>query len=203
MRIEWKLSTDRDEVVARVAKMGKQRRTLQRDRLRVVLLAGDGDEDGRELFREQIAERVGRSRQFVDQWVGRYRTGGLDAIVARKQPGRAPRLTATQDERLRAILDGGARPQDKVCTLRGSDVRRIIEAEFGVVYTAGGIYDVLRRLDYSSLKPRPRHRKNDPAKAARFEQQAPFLRSGRGRPTRASGYAGSSATRPASASRGR
>ena len=177
MRIEWKSSTDRDEVVARIAKSTKQRRTLQRDRLRVVLLAGDGDEAGRELFREQIAERVGgRSRQFVDQWVGRYRTGGLDAVVAKKQPGRAPKLTAAQDERLKAILDGGPRPADKVCTLRGRDVRRIVEAEFGVVYTAGGIYDVLRRLDYSSLKPRPRHRKNDPVEAARFEQRAPFLR---------------------------
>jgi len=47
-----------------------------------------------------------------------------------------------------------------------------------VVYTANGIYDVLRRLDYSSLKPRPRHRKNDPEKAAEFvEHSAPFLRS--------------------------
>lgn len=176
MRIEWKSPMDRDEVVTRIAEADKQRRALQRDRLRVVLLAGDGDEAGRELFREQIAQRTRRSRQFVDQWVGRYRTGGLDAIAARKQPGRAPRLTAAQDERLKAILDGGPRPQDKVCTLRGRDVRRIVEAEFGVVYTAGGIYDVLRRPDYSSLKPRPRHRKNDPAKAAQFQEQAPFLR---------------------------
>ncbi len=176
MRIEWKSPTDRDEVVTRIAKAGKQRRTLQRDRLRVVLLAGDGDAEGRELFREEIAERVRRSRQFVDQWVGRYRTGGLDAIVAKKQPGRSPRLTTTQDEQLKAILDGGPRPEDKVCTLRGRDVRRIVEAEFGVVYTAGGIYDVLRRLDYSSLKPRPHHCKNDPEKAAQFEAQAPFLR---------------------------
>ena len=176
MRIEWKSPADRDEVMRRIAKAGKQRRTLQRDRLRVVLLAGDGDETGRELFREQIAERVRRSRQFVDQWVGRYRAGGLDALVAKKQPGRAPKLTAAQDERLKAILDGGPRPGDKVCTLRGSDVRRIVEAEFGVVYTAGGIYDVLCRLDYSSLKPRPRHRKNDPVKAAQFKEQAPFLR---------------------------
>ena len=124
---------------------------------------------GRELFREQIAERVGgRSRQFV-KWVGRYRTGGLDAVVA--QPGRAPKLTAAKTA-AQAILDGGPRPADKAhyaaATSAGS-------SKFGVVYTAGGIYDVLRRLDYSSLKPRPR-RKNDPVEAARFEQRAPFLR---------------------------
>jgi transposase len=183
MRIEWKSPTDRDEVVARIARASKQRRTLQRDRLRVVLLAGDGDDAGRELSREQIAERVGRSRQFVDQWVTRYRKGGLGAIAAKKQPGRSPKLTPVQDEQLKAILDGGPRPADKVCTLRGRDVRRIVEAEFGVAYTAGGIYDVLRRLDYSSLKPRPRHRKNDPVRAAQFERQAPFLRGRSSEPT--------------------
>ena len=54
---------------------------------------------------------------------------------------------------------------------------RIIEKEFGVVHTLGGIYDVLRRLGYSSLVPRPRHRKNDPAALQRFTStDAPFLR---------------------------
>lgn len=175
MRIEWKSPTDRDEVLARLAKATKQRNTLQRDRLRVVLLAGDGDERGQELFREQIAERVGRSRQFVDEWVGRYRRIGLDAIVAKKQPGRAPKLSKEQEILLKARLDAGPLPEDKVCTFRGRDIRRIVETEFGVVYTANGIYDVLARLDYSSLKPRPRHRKNDPQKAAEFVQSAPFL----------------------------
>lgn len=176
MRIAWKSPADRDQVAAGIAKAARQRKTLQRDRLRVVLLAGDGDEEGGELSRDQIAARVGRSRQFVDQWVGRYRKGGLDAMAAKKQPGRAPKLTPEQDEQLKARLDAGPLRSDHVCTLRGRDVRRIVEAEFGVVYTPGGIYDVLRRLDYSSLKPRPRHRKNDPAKAAAFEGQAPFLR---------------------------
>jgi transposase len=175
MRIEWKSPADRDEVVARIQKATKQRKTLQRDRLRVVLLAGDGDEAGRELSREQIAGRVGRSRQFVDQWVKRYRHGGPDAMIARKQPGRTPKLTGEQDQWLRERLDAGPLSADRVCTLRGRDVRRIVEAEFGVVYTANGVYDLLKRLDYSSLKPRPRHRKNDPEQAAKFVRDAPFL----------------------------
>ena len=176
MRIVWKTSADRGELVGRIEKAKKQRRALQRDRLTVVLLAGDGDESGRELFREQIAARTRRSRQFVDEWVGRYRRGGLDAMNAKKQPGRVAKLTAEQDQKLKAILDAGPRPADKVCTLRGRDVRRIVEAEFGVLYTENGVYDLLRRLDYASLKPRPRHRRNDPEKAAQFERDAPLLR---------------------------
>ena len=44
------------------------------------------------------------------------------------------------------------------------------------MHTLGGIYDVLRRLGYSGLVPRPRHRKNDPAAMERFErEEAPLL----------------------------
>ena len=143
----------------------------QRDRYRAVLLAMDG------LEGDDIALRLGRSPRFVDEWVGRYRRGGLAALRPRKQPGRRPKLTPEQEEHLKARLDAGPRDSDGVCTLRGRDVCRIIEAEFGVVHTLGGIYDVLRRLGYSSLVPRPRHRKNDPAAMQKFEREdAPLLR---------------------------
>ena len=141
----------------------------QRDRYRCVLLAMD------DLEGDEIAECVGRSPRFVDEWVGRYRSGGIVALVPRKQPGRKPKLTAKQEKKLKARLDAGPREEDGVCTLRGKDICRIIEEEFGVVHTLGGIYDVLKRLGYSSLMPRPRHRKNDPAAMEAFEKDTPLL----------------------------
>jgi len=144
----------------------------QRDRYRAVLLAVGGG-----LAGDEIARRLGRSPRFVDKWLARYRRGGLAALVPRRQPGRAPKLTPQQEQRLRARLDAGPRDCDGgVCTLRGRDICRIIEREFDVVHTLGGIYRVLRRLGYSSLVPRPRHRKNDPAAMGRFEREdAPLL----------------------------
>jgi putative transposase len=145
----------------------------QRDRYRAVLLAMEG------LEGDEVAARVGRSPRFVDEWAGRYRKGGLDALVPKRQPGRPPKLTPHQEAALRARLDAGPRDTDGVCTLRGKDVCRIIEQEFGVVHTLGGIYDVLRRLGYSSLVPRPRHRKNDPQAVRRFaDERAPLLPGG-------------------------
>jgi transposase len=142
----------------------------QRDRYRAVLLAMD------DLEGDDIALRLGRSPRFVDEWAGRYRRGGIAALRPKRQPGRRPKLTAGQEEQLKARLDAGPRDSDGVCTLRGRDVCRIIEQEFGVVHTPGGIYDVLRRLGYSSLVPRPRHRKNDPAAMEKFEREdAPLL----------------------------
>jgi transposase len=148
----------------------------QRDRYRAVLLAMDG------LEGDAIAEMTGRSPRFVDEWAARYRRGGLAALRPRKRPGRPPKLTPDQEAKLRARLDAAARDgppvADGVCTLRGRDVCRIVEQEFGVVHTLGGIYDVLRRLGYSSLVPRPRHRKNDPAAVAAFADDRAPLSSG-------------------------
>ena len=142
----------------------------QRDRYRVVLLAMD-DIEG-----DEIASQLARSPRFVYEWAARYRKGGLDALRPRKQSGRPPKLTAEQTEQLRRRLDAGPRAGDGgVCTLRGKDVCRIIEREFNVVHTLGGIYDVLRRIGYCSLVPRPRHRKSDPATVAQFQADAPLF----------------------------
>jgi transposase len=152
-------------------RMTREPNAKQRDRYRAVLLAMDG------LEGDEIAGRIGRSPRFVDEWAGRYRRGGIDALVPKKQPGRPPKLTAEQERLLKARLDAGPRDGDGACALRGRDVCRIVEREFGVVHTVGGIYDVLRRLGYSSLVPRPRHRKNDPDAVRRFvERDAPLLR---------------------------
>lgn len=159
-----------DDRVLLQERMTRECNARQRDRYRAVLLAMDG------LEGDEIAERVGRSPRFVDEWASRYRKGGVDALLPKKQPGRPPKLTAEQERLLKLRLDAGPRESDGVCTLRGRDVCRIIEEDFGVVHTLGGIYDVLRRLGYSSLVPRPRHRKNDPQAMQQFvESDAPLL----------------------------
>ena len=59
-------------------------------------------------------------------------------------------------------LDAPPRPEDGVCTLRGLDVRRILEQEFGVLMSLQAVYDLLHRLGYSSLMPRPQHEDANP-----------------------------------------
>ena len=178
MKIIWKSEIDRARVWNGYRRAREQRKTLQRDRYNVILLLGDGGPDGEELQREQIASVLKRSRQFVDEWARRYRAGGFDAIVAGKAKGAPPKLTPQQDELLRKRLDASPAETDGVCALRGKDIRRIIEEEFGVIHTMGGIYKVLDRLGYSTLMPRPVHRKNDPEKAKEFIDSAPFLSGG-------------------------
>lgn len=143
----------------------------QRDRYRVVLIAAEGI-DGKMLQREQIAAAVGRSRQFVDRWVKRYRIDGLDALRAKKQPGRAARLTLEEREQLKQALEAG--PQEGVdqrCVFFGEDVRALIKRRFGKTYSLSGTYKLLHGLGYSWLCPRPRHPKGDAAEQEAFKKK--------------------------------
>ena len=151
-------------------RIAREPNAKQRDRYRVVRLALAGSET------LEIARTVARSRKFVQEWVYRYRDHGRELLLPIKQSGRRPKLPAEQHQRLKQRLDAGPRPDDNgVCTLRGRDIRRIVEVEFGVVYSGSGVYELLRRLDYSSLKPRPKHRKTDAAAQEQFKLDSPLL----------------------------
>jgi transposase len=176
------LAHDPGDVAELGRRVAAERSAVQRDRLRAVLLAieGDPDEDGAELTRERIARTLGRSRQFVDQWVGRYRKLGLGGLERRKARGNPPSLTAEQQAAFKARLLAGPTAADGgVCTLRGRDARRILDEEFGVPLKLSAAYDWMHRLGLACLRPRPRHRKNDPGAAADWLGRAPLLRSSR------------------------
>lgn len=152
-----------------------ERNADQRDRLRAVLLAAEGEDDC-ELEGDEIAARLGRSPRFVDQWLARYRKGGLAAIRPGKAKGRKAKLPAEKHAAFKARLLGGPTEADAgVCTLRGVEAKRILAQEFGVEMALSGVYELMHRLNLSCLKPRPQHRKNDPAAAAAWLERAPLL----------------------------
>ena len=156
--------------VAELARRAKaEPRAGLRDRYRAVLMALDGD------GAPAIARTLARSRRHVQDWVYAYRDGGIDGLRPRPRPGRPTKLPRGREAELRARLDAGPIASDGVCTLRGRDVVRILAAEFGVGYTLDGAYDLLHRLGYSCLTPRPMHEKNDPAAAEQFKHDAPLL----------------------------
>jgi transposase len=109
-----------------------------------------------------IAQSVGCSRRAVQTWVARYNRGGVAALQERPHTGRPPRLAGPDVLRFRARLEAGPQPEDGVCTLRCQDLRRILQEEFGVTLSRQAIYDLLHRLDYSSLMPRPQHEQANP-----------------------------------------
>src|SRR5215510_4764603 len=116
-----------------------------------------------------IADQVLLSERQVRTWVARYNAGGPDALADRAGRGRKGPLTPDQEQRLKDRLRAGPTDADGVCTLRGEDVRRILRAEFGILRSLQATYDLLHRLGFEPLRPRPRHPKVDTAAQAAFK----------------------------------
>lgn len=169
----------------------------QRDRLRAVQLAITGKPT------LEIAAMLGRSRSFVQHWCYTYRDHGLDAVAAKVQPGRPPKLDPDQHAAFKQRVIDGPTPEDGVCTLRGRDFQRILEQEFGVRYSLNGVYDLLHRLNLSVLVPRPQHRKSDPQAQQQWVADAPFLSARFSNNTPTSKLPSGSRMKPESASKAR
>lgn len=142
----------------------------RRDRLRMALLALRGWEA------EDIAAALSSNRRTVQEWVYRYRDGGIEALLKNRHRGRTPWLTSEQQAAFKQRMLDGPSASDGVCTLRGRDAAAILQREFGVKYSLNGAYKILHRVGLSCLQPRPRHEKQDPAAQAKFsEQVAPLF----------------------------
>ena len=167
MNIALRHRRDLDELTQRI---GHERNAKQRDRYRAVRWALKGRPAS------WIAAKLERSLRFVQKWAYAYRDGGLDAIAEQPRPGAPTKLPRDQEQAFIQRLDAGplAQADRGVCTLRGKDVVRILDQEFGVRYSLDGAYDLLHRLGYACLKPRPRHRKNDPQAMAAWQQATPL-----------------------------
>lgn len=140
-----------------------------RDRCRCVLMAIQG------LTAPQIAQRIDRSRSFVQRWCYAYRDHGLAGLEPKVQSGRPHRLATTQQPAFKQRILDGPTQDDGVCTLRGVDAQRILQDEFGVSYSLNGVYKLLHQLNLSVLVPRPEHRKAEPEAMAKWVERAPFL----------------------------
>ncbi len=194
MDVQERMDGDRAELGRRI---DAEKNAKQRDRFRAAALAIDGREA------EAIAAALARSRRFVQRWAYAYRNGGIGAIAPKKQAGPQARLTPDQQARLAQRLEAGPRHGDGVCTLRGLDVVEILRTEFEKPYSLSGVYDLLHRMGFSSLRPRPRHRKNDPAAMEAFKASAPLLSTPCVRVTPTKRSRSGSRTRPGSGSRAR
>jgi len=149
----------------RLQETAKQyRKTRAWTRVQAIVLAKQGD------TAPEIARALGVSRRAVQAWVAAYNRAGLEALPDRPHPGRPPILPRTEEGRFLERIDAPPRAEDEVCTLRGADIRRILDQEFGARYSLDGVYKLLHRLDYSSLMPRPRHEEADPELQAIFKE---------------------------------
>ena len=122
------------------------------------------------LTSAKIAQLLGEDARLIREWVTRYNRRGIDALSHQRGAGRKPNLAPDQEQAFKDRIDAGPTDADNVSVLHGKDYQRILEEEFGVIHSLSGVYNLLRRLDYSWLMPRPQHEKADPQAQADFKK---------------------------------
>jgi len=152
-----------------------ERRAVVARRLRAIHLALLGD------TAPDIAEDLRSSERAVRGWVARYNAGGPVALLDRPGRGRKSPIPADREDELKARLRAGPTAADRVCALRGEDVRRILRDEFGIARSLAATYDLLHRLGFEPLRPRPRHPKASDEQREAFKKTSGTGGRGRGR----------------------
>lgn len=151
-----------------------QLRSLMRDEsnarlyrgLQIILAARQGQ------TAQQISTLIPLTERSIRLWITRYNQSGLDGLRDRPGRGRKPPLSPEQIEQFKARIQAGSTEADAVCTLRGEDVRRILQSEFGILRTLQSAYNLLHQLGFSVLRPRPKHPQSDPIAQAAFEKNS-------------------------------
>ena len=133
-------------------------------RMHAIYLAARG------LSCPQIMTITGAARRTIQQWVHKYNKLGIDGLKDKQRPGQPTKLPRSEELRFCKRIEAGPTKKDGVSVLNGPALRRILESEFGVLYSTQGLYDLLHRLGYSRLCPRPQHEKADPQLQQRFKK---------------------------------
>ena len=122
----------------------------------------------------EIENRYGIPRQNVYQWLNRIEERGLpEALYDEPKPGRPPRLTDEQVEKLEAVLrDSPTTVGYDAETWEPTLVRHWLNEQFDVEYTLRHVRRLMGKAGLTWRTARPRHYEYDLEKVAEFEDTA-------------------------------
>ena len=118
-----------------------------------------------------VARALSASVSSVFRWWQAYRKKGQKELRARPTPGRPPRLSQRQKQKLVNLLLQGplaAGYPTALWTLRR--VAEVIEHHFGVAYHPCHVWKLLTGLGWSCQKPERRARERDEAAIAHWKR---------------------------------
>ncbi len=108
--------------------------------------------------RDEAARIGGMDRQTLRYWIHRFNEHGPAGLKDDWYKGPPTWLTAEQLSALAEIVKAGPDlAKDGVARWRRSDLKRVIEEQFGVVYQERSVGDLLHRLGFSLIRVRRRH----------------------------------------------
>ena len=160
----------RDDI--ETAELRRLARRERDGRVSARLLAIAGVLDG--MSRAAAARAAGMDRQTLRDWVVRFNTEGIAGLHDQPRPGRPVRMDEGRQAALKAMVLRGPDPErDGVSSWRIVDLCRLAEQRLGVTYRPGGMLQLVRSLDLSWQKTRPRHPQANEAAQEQFKRGEP------------------------------
>ena len=156
LTVEWAAEDDAASLYARYR---RERRADVRPRMHGLWLVRTG------RTTREVADVLGVDERTVQRWLAWYRVGGLAPLEARHAQGRGAPSFLTPEQQ--AELAG------EVATGRfrtAAEIRAWVRERWGVAYTEGGMYALLKRLRCAPKVPRPIHEKADHLAQARWKK---------------------------------
>jgi len=100
-------------------------------------------------------ELTGACRQSLYQWVAAFMRQGMASLVRTQVPGRPPKLTKTQKQRLYELVVAGPEAAGyRTACWNATLLQELIQREFGVFYNSHYVCELLRNLGLSFQKAR-------------------------------------------------
>jgi transposase len=148
-----------DDAASLYRRYRRERRADVRPRLHGLWLVRTG------RTTREVAAVLGVDGRTVQRWLAWYRAGGLALLEGRHAGSQGAPSYLTPDQRAELAAE--------VATGRfrtAAEIRRWVQEQWGVRYTAGGLYSLLHRLGCAPKVPRPVHAKTDHLAQARWKK---------------------------------
>ena len=123
------------------------------------------------LSLHEIARRIGCHASSILRWRDALRSGGEEALKAKPTPGRPPRLTPKQKQKLVRLLAKGALAHGYRTELWTTQrIVEVIERHLRVRYHRNHVGKLLHQLGWSHQKPERRALERDEAAIAEWKR---------------------------------
>jgi transposase len=120
--------------------------------------------------KSEVARLLGVTRQTVAAWEQRLVAGGKEGLK-RGELGRPRQLDATQERELGKIIMVGALAAGFPTELwTAPRIGKVIAQQFGVEYSVGHLWHLLRRLGFSCQKPEKRATQRNETEIAHWKR---------------------------------
>ncbi|MDX2050448.1 MAG: winged helix-turn-helix domain-containing protein [Rickettsiaceae bacterium] len=113
----------------------------------------------------KVAEIFDISRVALMKWIKSFSEHGIKGLKLKEGRGRKPPLTDSETNEVKKLLE-----QDHNLTIKAMRIK--IQELFSKTLSKSTVHNIIKKLGFSYLTPRPRHYKKDKSAAEEFKKKS-------------------------------